>query len=155
MIRIVIAAVAALLVGASPGHAQTADEVAKAKAQIWPKELAIYAGRAKGDVSYYYDNTSMDYLAWTYGAPQPFRRDSLARARAVMATQDKENITTEFKDFSLHGDTAIIYYVNHRTVMPNGTAVDQTFDNIHVWIRDGADWKVLASMSRLQTPPAK
>jgi hypothetical protein len=33
--------------------------------------------------------------------------------------------------------------------MPDGTPADQTFDNIHVWIKEGGDWKVLASMSRL------
>jgi hypothetical protein len=71
-----------------------------------------------------------------------------------MRSQDKEKIETSFSDFTLHGDTAVIYYVNHRTVMPNGTPVDQTFDNIHVWVRDGADWKVLASMSRLRDKPS-
>jgi len=132
--------------------AQSADEVTKTRDQIWAKELAIYAGRAKGDTSYYYENSSVDYLAWVYGTPKPFRRDSLAASRATMRNQDKEKITTEFKDFSLHGDTAIIYYVNHRTMKPDGTAVDQFFDNIHVWVLEGGTWKVLASMSRLQTP---
>ena len=156
MSRTLIAALAvSFLAAVSPALAQSAGDVAKAKDQIWAKELAIYAGRAKGDVTYYFENASPDYLAWTYGTPEPFRRDSLGRSRATMAGQDKEKIATVFKDFSLHGDTAIIYYVNHRTVLPNGTPVDQTFDNIHVWVRDGADWKVLASMSRLGPGPAK
>ena len=132
--------------------AQSADEVSQARDEIWGKEKAIYAGRAKGDTSYYYDNSSVDYLGWVYGTPKPFRRDSLGASRALMRNQDKEKITNEFKDFSLHGDTAIIYYVNHRTMKPDGTVVDQTFDNIHVWVREGGTWKVLASMSRLQTP---
>lgn len=147
-------AFAVVVAFAVPAGAETAEEIAKAREQIWAKELAIYAGRAKGDVGYYYDNAAPDYLAWTYGAPKPFRIDNLARARTTMRSQDKEKIETSFSDFTLHGDTAVIYYVNHRTVMPNGTPVDQTFDNIHVWVRDGADWKVLASMSRLRDKPS-
>jgi len=137
---------------ANAASAQSADETTQARDEIWAKEKAIYAGRAKGDTSYYYDNSSVDYLGWVYGTPKPFRRDSLAASRETMRNLDKEKITNEFKDFSLHGDTAIIYYVNHRTVKPDGTAVDQYFDNIHVWVREGGTWKVLASMSRLQTP---
>ena len=148
--RLALIAMAALLGNAA--LAQSLDEVTRTRDEIWAKEQAIYAGRARGDTSYYYDNSSVDYLAWVYGTPKPFRRDSLAASRAAMRSQDKEKITTEFKDFSLHGDTAIIYYVNHRTVKPDGTVVDQYFDNIHVWVREGGSWKVLASMSRLQTP---
>jgi len=148
--RLALIATAGLLLNAP--LAQSADDVTGTRDQIWAKEMAIYAGRAKGDTSYYYDNSSVDYLAWVYGTPKPFRRDSLAASRATMRNQDKEKITTEFKDFSLHGDTAIIYYVNHRTMKPDGTVVDQYFDNIHVWVREGGTWKVLASMSRLQAP---
>jgi ketosteroid isomerase-like protein len=139
-----------LLAAPQVGFAQSADAVAKAKAEIWAKEKAIYAGRANGSVQYYFDNTSPDYLAWVYGTPKPFRRDVMSGKGQKM--KDKEKIDTQFSDFSLHGDTAIIYYVNHRTMTPDGTPVDQVFDNIHVWVRDGSDWKVLASMSRLEKP---
>jgi ketosteroid isomerase-like protein len=134
------------------GFAQTADEVAKAKVEIWAKEMAIYAGRAEGSVDYYLKNTSPNYLAWVYGTPKPFGRDALAANGKNMASQNHEKIDTQFSDFSLHGDTAIIYYINHRTVKPDGTPVDQVFDNIHVWVRENGDWKVLASMSRLEAP---
>lgn len=146
--------VTAMLLGAAlmtPVVAQTTDPAAKAREEIWAKEMSIYAGRAKGSVDYYVANASDQFLAWTYGTPKPFRKDSLAAGGQRMAGRDKEKITTEFRDFSLHENgTAIIYYVNHRTVMPDGTAVEQTFDNIHVWARENGDWKVLASMSRLQ-----
>ncbi len=59
------------------------------------------------------------------------------------------------EDFGIagpHGDTAIIYYVDHRTVKPDGTPVDQVFDDIHVWVWENGDWTVLASMSRLEAP---
>jgi hypothetical protein len=146
--------VAALVLTLTAGQslAQSAAEIEKAKAEIWAKEMAIYAGRANGSVEYYFDNTSPDYLAWVYGTPKPFRRDVLAANGKKMASLNKEKIDTQFSDFTLHGDTAVIYYVNHRTVMPDGTAVDQVFDNIHVWVRENSDWKVLASMSRLESP---
>ena len=148
--RLVVAAL--LLCAAGAVRAETPEEITKIKDQIWAKELLIYAGRAKGDVSYYRNNASPDFLAWTYGTPKPFRIDNFDR-KGQPPMQDKEKIENVFKDFSLHGDTAIIYYVNHRTMMSDGTPVDQSFDNIHVWTRDGKDWKVLASMSRLNGKP--
>jgi ketosteroid isomerase-like protein len=66
-----------------------------------------------------------------------------------MVGQTKEKLTMELMDFTLHGDTAVIYYLNHRTMRPDGTAVDEKFENIHVWVRDGADWKIVGAMSRL------
>ncbi len=151
MISTRLVAAIALFCTAGSALAETPEQVAKIKDQIWAKELQIYAGRAKGSVAYYRDNASPDFLAWTYGTPKPFRIDNFDRAAKTL--QDHEKIENVFKDFSLHGDTAIIYYVNHRTVMPDGTPVDQSFDNIHVWVRDGSDWKVLASMSRLNGKP--
>lgn len=149
MTRCLVALLASVATFIVPVFAQTGDETAKARDEIWAKELNIYAGRAKGSVEYYANNASKDYLAWTYGTPKPFRRDQLGGGGgAKMAANEK--ISTTFKDFSLHGDTAIIYYVNHRTVKPDGTPVDQTFDNIHVWVKEDGTWKVLASMSRLQ-----
>ncbi len=151
MIHRRIVAVLALLCIAGPVLAETPEQIAKIKDQIWAKELQIYAGRAKGSVTYYRDNASPDFLAWTYGTPKPFRVDNFNLAGKKM--EDHEKIENVFKDISVHGDTVILYYVNHRTMMPDGTAVDQTFDNIHVWTRDGNDWKVLASMSRLNDKP--
>lgn len=133
---------------ATPATAPATDDPAAVQQIIWAKEMAIYQGRAKGDVSYYVNNTSPHFLAWTAGTPAPFRVDKLKAGKEVMKGKDKEIITTSFRDFSLSGDTAIIYYQNHRTRLPDGTAVDQTYDNIHVWQKTDGDWKVLASMSR-------
>ncbi|MSO73163.1 MAG: nuclear transport factor 2 family protein [Rhodospirillaceae bacterium] len=135
----------------SVSFAQTADEVAKAKDEIWAKEKAIYAQRQTGG-DYYFNNSAQGYLAWVYGAPKPFRRENLRPKGPPRAVPTKEAIANEFSDFSLQGDTAIIYYVNHRTMLADGTPVDQLFDNIHVWVREGGDWKVIASMSRLREP---
>ncbi len=128
------------------------SEADAAKRIIWAKEMAIYQGRSKGMVDFYVDNASPNFLAWTAGTPAPFRIDKLRAGKQAMRGRDKEIIVTTFKDFSLSGDTAIIYYQNHRTRMPNGTAVDQTYDNIHVWQKTAGEWKVLASMSRPMHP---
>ena len=124
------------------------DPASRAREAIWAKELAIYEGRSRGSVRYYLANASPHFLAWTAGTPAPFRLDKLRSGGVTMRGKNQEVITTTFRDFSLSGDTAIIYYQNHRTRLPDGTPVDQTYDNIHVWQRDHGDWKVLASMSR-------
>ncbi|PNU06630.1 hypothetical protein A8V01_00040 [Novosphingobium guangzhouense] len=125
-----------------------ASEAAAVQRIIWAKEMAIYQGRSKGMVDFYVDNASPNFLAWTAGTTTPFRIDKLRAGKMAMRGRDKEVIETTFRDFSLSGDTAIIYYQNHRTRMPDGTAVNQTYDNIHVWQKTDGDWKVLASMSR-------
>jgi len=89
-------------------------------------------------------------LGWTYGSAKPFRKPN--GPPTPLTTPTKEVITPEFTDFSLEGNTAILYYTNHRTMLRDGTPVDQYFANIHVFIRDGSDWKLLASMSRLEDP---
>jgi hypothetical protein len=146
----------ALLIGfaSSPIKAgATADETKAAQAKeaqetIWAKELAIYAGRAKGDLTPYTSNTSQDYLGWPPTAKHPMDNSALKADGRKMVGENKEKITTAFEGFTLHGDTAVIYYLNHRTMKPDGSPVDESFENIHVWVRDGADWKVLGAMSR-------
>lgn len=131
------------------GAAATPDDlVSKARDTIWAKEMAIYEGRSRGAIDFYLNNASPNFLAWTAGTPAPFRIDKLRASGATMRGHDQEIIKTSFRDFSLSGDTAIIYYQNHRTRLADGTVVDQTYDNIHVWQLDQGEWKVLASMSR-------
>ena len=125
-----------------------ADAATEARKIIWAKEMAIYEGRSHGKIDFYLANVSPNFLAWTAGTTAPFRVDKLRAGGSAMRGRDKEVIDTSFRDFSLSGDTAIIYYQNHRTRLPDGTAVDQTYDNIHVWQKTDGDWKVLASMSR-------
>jgi hypothetical protein len=128
------------------------DPVTQARDIIWAKEMAIYEGRSHGMVDFYIANASPNFLAWTAGTPTPFRLDKLRAGRAAMVGHNQEIIKTTFRDFSLSGDTAIIYYQNHRSRMPDGTVVDQTYDNIHVWQKTDGNWKVLASMSRPMGP---
>lgn len=145
-----------LLLALAPALAASTTQTAEAEAAqkaIWAKEMAIYEGRSRGMIDFYLANASPRFLAWTAGAPAPFDISRLKANQATMRGRDKEIIKTTFRGFTLSGDTAIIYYQNHRTRLPDGTSVDQTYDNIHVWQKEQGDWKVLASMSRLL--PAK
>lgn len=129
------------------------DATEIARKQIWAKELAIYAGRGTGHLDFYINNASPKYLAWPPTAAAPFPLSDLRRDGVAMQGKTQEKIDTTFKGFTLSGQTAVIYYTNHRTMKADGTQVDQYFENIHVWAREGSDWKVLGGMSRLT--PAK
>jgi hypothetical protein len=148
------AAMIGLFAAAAPVLAQTAAETADAKDKIWAKEQSIYAGRAAGGLSNYVNATAPNYMAWPPFFRAPFGLKGLKDTQPRVAGA-KEHITSEFKDFTLQGDTAVIYYTNHRTEMGDGTPVDQYFENIHVWVRIGGDWKVLGGMSRLRAPDSK
>jgi hypothetical protein len=149
--KFAVVTVIATLGLAHSAFAQSAEDIAKAKDEIWAKEKTIYtyAERNLGG-DYYFKNSAEGYLAWTYGSPKPFRKPNAPPTPLTTPTQ--EVITPEFTDFSLEGNTAILYYTNHRIRLRDGTAVDQYFANIHVFIREGSDWKLLASMSRLEDP---
>ena len=144
-----IVLILALSAVGSSAFAQSAEEIAKAKAEIWAKERTIYAYENRnlgGD--YYYSISAENYLGWVYGTPKPFRKPKAPPT--PLKTPTKEVITPEITDFTLQGSTAILYYTNHRTMLRDGTPVDQYFPNIHVFIRENNDWKLLASMSRLE-----
>lgn len=147
--------IAAPVIAAPPSDTAQSPEAKAAQSMIWAKELAIYAGRAKGDLTPYTSNASPDYLGWPPTAKHPMDNSQLKADGRKMAGENHEKITTEFEGFTLHGNTAVIYYLNHRTMKPDGAPVDESFENIHVWVRDGADWKVLGAMSRHQPGETK
>jgi hypothetical protein len=138
----------------APVLAQTAAETADAKAKIWAKEQSIYADRAAGNLNSYLKATAPNYMAWPPFSRSPYGREGLKETTPRVAGA-KEHITSEFTNFTLQGDTAVIYYTNHRTAMGDGTPVDQYFENIHVWVRLGDDWKVLGGMSRQRSADSK
>ncbi len=123
------------------------------EALIWSQEHKIYDGRAHGTVQYYIDHTSPNYLAWPPVVDRPINNDGLKKGRQVVAG-GHEMIKSELTGFTQDGDTAIIYYLNHRTMRADGTPVDEQFANIHVWIKRGDSWVLLGGMSRL-LPGAK
>ncbi|HWU01663.1 MAG TPA: hypothetical protein VN222_02890 [Novosphingobium sp.] len=145
----------ALATGAAFGAVSAAQD-AKADAAlkiIWAKEMSIYAGRGQGKLDFYVNNASPHYMAWVAGTPAPFKLDALRAAAPSLAGHAQEKISTELKGFTLSGTTAVIYYLNHRTVTSTGQPVNQYYANIHVWVKEGGDWKVIGSMSRLIDPP--
>ena len=151
---IAVATMIAMLGFAHAAFAQSAAKIAKAKDEVWAKELKIYTYEQRnlgGD--YYYSISAEGYLGWVYGSPKPFRKAK--EPPKPLKTPTKEVIKPEFTDFTLEGNTAILYYTNHRTMLRDGTPVDQYFPNIHVFIRDGSDGKLLASMSRLEDTKPK
>jgi hypothetical protein len=122
------------------------ETVDLARAEIWSKELAIYAGRGRGDLGPYIDNTAAGYMAWPPQAAKPLGVGALRQTAKSMPSQEK--LTMELVDFTLHGDAAIIYYRTHRTIRPDGAATDEFFETTHTWVREGDDWKLLGGMAR-------
>ncbi len=139
--------------GPPPISAPALDPAAaKVRDAIWTKELTIYRERGNGNFDYYIQNVLSDYLGWPPTAAKPRHAEGLAETRARLARDSKEQLSMELVDFALHGDNAVIYYKTHRTRRPDGTPTDEVFENIHVWLRDGADWKLFGGMSRPAAP---
>lgn len=130
--------------------AQAPDAKSKARDEIWAKEQKIYADRANGGLEYYIANTSPNYVGWPPNSARPLAQTGLKTDSKAMAGKTEEKLTMELMDFTLSGDTAIIYYLNHRTMRPDGTVVDERFENIHVWTREKSEWKLIGGMARLQ-----
>ena len=117
---------------------------------LWSYELAIYAGRGNGDMSFYVDHADADYVGWPPQAAAPFGRTELAAQAKLGAGRSGEKIVLEKNLIRLtdHGRTALVFYTSHRTVRSDGSAVDERFENIHIWQRRGRDWKIVGGMSR-------
>lgn len=139
------AAVLAVTTGA-PAMAQTAEEIAAAKDTIWEMELSIYEGRQRGDMSNYRNNVAQGYMAWPPVTPAPMRASNLGRNGD--RGPDKEIITLTFRDFSMNGDVAVIYYNSHRTRRADGSPSDDRFDVTHTWVKRDGRWEVFAGMAR-------
>lgn len=75
-------------------------------------------------------------------------KDGLRRTGAGLDGNSNEQIDMNFKAFTLHDDTAVIYYLNHRTKRPEGEVVDEWYEVMHVWARAGEGWALVASMPR-------
>lgn len=141
MIRLIAATMVSLMTTTA------AQDVEALKARIWAKEQMIYAGRARGDLGPYIANASPNYAAFSPTAPVAHGTAGLERQQKAMVGS-QERLTMELKDFTTEGDTAVIYYITHRTTRPDGTKVDERYENIHVWVRHGDDWRLLATMPR-------
>jgi hypothetical protein len=125
-----------------------ADYVERVRAEIWAKELAVYAGRGDGNLQPYLDALATDYKAWPPFREVPAGASGLEDLALRMQGQDQEELAMTFLDFSLNGDTATIYYKTHRTRLPDGSPANDFYEVIHVWVREERVWRVFAGMAR-------
>jgi hypothetical protein len=136
----------------TPTPTPTEDKAA-IQAEIWSKEQMIYAGRGRGDLRPYVENTSRNYVSWPPTVKAPMNYDQLA-AVTVPKGATHEQLDMTFMDFALSGDTAVIYYRNHMTRRADGAPVDLTYDVTHTWTREDGVWRVVGGMARLEPSPA-
>jgi len=134
----------AVLLAAAPPSA-----VAAARDTIWTKEQSIYAGRGKGDLAPYLSALAAGYLSWPPFDPKPKGEDGIKATQRKMAGHAEEALAMTLDDFTLHGDTAIIYYHTHRSRLADGTPADETWEVTHSWVREDGAWKVLGGMARI------
>ena len=125
------------------------QDIQNAREEIWALEQIIYSQRGQGNLQPYVDRASNNYIG-------PHSRDGWVPGKETMQQiadrltgNNKEKIDMNLKAFTLHSDTAVIYYLNNRTVRPDGQKVDEWYEVMHIWVRDQSDWALLASMPRL------
>lgn len=122
-----------------------------AKAAIWAKELAIYEAWSVTGLDYYIEHSSAHYVGWPPGIPKPSSLEALKEIQAnlIVPNQEKREIT--FDDLAIQDDTAVLYYTTHRTMLPDGTRVDELLHICHVWVRDDtSDWKLIGALGRVE-----
>jgi ketosteroid isomerase-like protein len=119
-----------------------------ARTAIWAKELSIYEGRSRGDLSLYLANTATNYMAWPPFNEVPKGNDGLKATGAAMRGKTKERLEMTFLDMALNGSTAVVYYKTHRTRRADGAPVDEHFEVTHTWVMQDGAWKVLGGMAR-------
>ena len=148
-VGLLVVVTAMLGVSARASRAAASDEET-----IWNYEQSIYAGRAKGDLSFYVDHADLAYAAWPPQMKAPMDYASLAASGKNAAGIAGEKLTMEKNliRISRDGKVGLSYYTTHRTNRAGGAAVDESFENIHVWIKDAKGWHILGGMSR-PVPP--
>lgn len=153
MIVRVLSVVVLGLILAQPCHAAdnfiVPPERAADAEEIWGQELRIYEMRAGGDMGYYLSLANPGYMAWPAPADEPLSYTALSnRIGDGQLMEAGELITVAKKGLSFDGDTALAFFETHRTRRAGGAAVDERFENIHVWVKREGDWRLIANMSR-------
>lgn len=132
--------------------AQSPEEVEEAKNIVWAKEQEIYKARPRTGLDYYIANSSPNYIGWPPGLTAPSPLSQLVKNQDLIKIPNQEKLEMYFDDFAMHGNTGVIYYNTHRTMLPDGTEVDQRYHITHVWVKDtDGDWKLLGAMGRLES----
>lgn len=138
---------ASFALAAMPGHSgpTTSDE-----ALLWSYEQSIYAGRAAGSFAFYVDHADPDYAGWPPQFIAPIGRSELIEGAKLQAgrTGEKIELHKDLIRLADKGRVALVFYTTHRTRRSDGTAVDESYENIHVWLRRGKGWQIVGGMSR-------
>lgn len=138
----------ALVLLCAAGAAFAATPTEQALEEIWAIEARIYEGRARGTMQPYVEVASRSMLTFPFNAENPQDYAGFVES-ARRFTGDKERNRVYLKGFYLTGgNTAVIFYRAHRTVRPDGTAVDEYWDTTHIYAREGPGWKMLSSFNR-------
>lgn len=146
--RSVRALLVAVALVCAPGGSFAATPTEQALEDIWAIEAQIYAGRARGTMQPYVEAASRSMLTFPFNAANPQDYAGFVES-AKRFTGDQERNRVFLKGFYLTGgNTAVIFYRAHRTVRPDGTAVDEYWDTTHIYAREGAGWKLLSSFNR-------
>ena len=140
----------------NPAVSEDMTEDAQIEEEIWAKEFAIFEGRSRGDLSDYLNVVGSGYLGWPAVLKEPLAVDKF-RASASESSALKGEVTeVTKKGFTRQGDTAITYFLTHRTRLGVGFAeederdVDQYYENIHVWAVENGEWRLVGGMARLR-----
>ena len=149
--KLTVAATAILLLVAMWVSTSGADDAGEA-ATVWGLEQAIYDHRAAGDTKFYSDISSQRYLGWPAPAEKPVPYETIRGFATGGEFQPGEVIDVVSDGITIDGDTAISFYTTHRTVRPGGEPVDERYENIHVYVKRGTDWRLLGAMSRRVLP---
>ena len=157
-VRLILIGAVAFIVSIITAQYAMSEEMSedeKIEAEIWAKEFAIFEGRSEGDLSNYLNVTSSSYLGWPPVMKEPLGLDKF-RASASESSALKGEVTNiTKKGFTRQGDTAIAYFLTHRTRLGDGFApegereVDQYYENIHVWTIEDGEWRLVGGMARL------
>ncbi len=116
--------------------------------RLWQLELDIYRARGNGDLDPYVSHISEHLLVWPPWRTAPMRAADLRRQAEHFGGTDQEVLTLSLIDFSLDGDTAILFYRTHRSRLPDGNPCNEHFQVVHVWLRRNDRWLLLGGMAR-------
>jgi ketosteroid isomerase-like protein len=147
VLPLLLATFAASMAGDSSSRSQDEET-------IWKMEQEIYSGRSGGTMAYYVSVADPDYAGWPPQMAAPMNYQQLAAQSAQSRSLSGEKLTLEKNLIRVHrdGNVAMAYYTTHRSRRGRGEAVDESFENIHVWVRAKDGWKLMGGMSR-PVPP--
>ena len=139
-----------------PAASADMSEDAQIEEEIWAKEVAIFEGRSRGDLSSYLNVVGSGYLGWPAILKEPLALDKFRASASDSSALKGEVTNVTKKGFTRQGDTAITYFLTHRTRLGVGFGeederdVDQYYENIHVWAVEDGEWRLVGGMARLR-----